>query len=64
VQVEAVADAGVRHGEHERLPGVAEADVGHQPLVEDGVDDGAVVRAALRVALQGGPLGGHGALLC
>jgi hypothetical protein len=60
MQVERVAVAGVNRRDHVRLSVGDEADVADERLVEDRVDRGAVVCAALGVAPDGRARGRHG----
>src|ERR1019366_2358804 len=59
VEEDLVAGAGVAGGNDVRLAGDGEADVADEALVEDGVDCGLVVHAALREAAHGGASGGR-----
>src|SRR5262245_58007953 len=56
VNVKFVADAPVSRRNDERLPVNGETDVTNKTLVQNSINHLAVVRAALRQSLQGGPL--------
>src|ERR1019366_7010924 len=59
VEEDLVAGARVAGGNDVRLAVDGEADVADEALVEDGVDCGLVVHAALREATHGGASGGR-----
>ena len=54
---ELVATARVAHRNDDGPLGSRDADVGHDALVEDSVDDAAIVGAPLREPVDRGPLG-------
>jgi hypothetical protein len=64
VKIEPLPHPGEGHGDDDGRAVVNQPDVGHEGLVEDGVDDGPAVVAAGGEAPHGGAVGDQGLAVC